>query len=220
MPNWCFNTAVLTANTYAELEEFIQFAKQTHTSNYYEPFSEVKVQEEQNGVFWNFITPTDLEAYYAKDSPRYSDSLPMSDPDWYKQVEERRLKSNWWYDWNITNWGTKWDVFWEEQDEPSIEQQNDSRFYLVWHFNTAWGAPEPVYHAMAERFPNIEFDFEATEESSAFAGKMAFVNGKVVTDEWVSQPTHEDYDRLDIPSICCGTEYDESCWGHKQEVKA
>jgi len=222
MPNWCFNTAVMAANTQAELEEFIQFAKQTHTSNFYEPFSDVKVEQEQGGVFWNFITPITfiLDQYYAKEQPRHSDSLPMSDPDWYKQVEERRLKSNWWYDWNITNWGVKWDCAWDEQDEPEIVDLKDGGHLLVWHFDTAWGAPVPVYHAMAERFPNIEFDFEATEESNAFLGKMTFVNGKAITDEWVRQPTHKDYTKFDIPCINCGSEYDESCWGHKGEVEA
>lgn len=217
MPNWCFNSAVLTAKTQEELEEFIQFAKQTHTSKYYEPFTDYQVEQEQNGVFWNFITPTDIEAYYAK-QPVYSDSLPISDPNWYKQVEERRLASNHWYDWNITNWGTKWDVSWDEQDEPEIDQQKDGRFYLVWHFNTAWGAPEPVYHAMAERFPNIEFDFEATEESQAFAGSMSFMNGKVVNNRWVDNPNHDDLALLDLPCMGCSFEYEEDCFAHRQEV--
>jgi hypothetical protein len=222
MPNWCYNSVVVSAKTATELEEFIKFAKQTHHAHELTPFTDERVEHpDSQGVFWNFITPPEeiREEYFGR-QPQYSDSLSTSDPNWWAQVEERRKVSTHWYDWNITNWGTKWDVSWEEEDVPSIEQQNDSRFFLVWHFNTAWGAPEPVYRAMAERFPNIEFDFEATEESNAFAGKMTFVDGKVVTDEWVSQPTHEDYDRLDIPCIGCGSEYDESCWGHKEAKEA
>lgn len=214
MPNWCFNSVIISAETESELQEFIKFATQTHRAEYYEPFSdERKVEEHAVGVFWNFITPPEeiREEYFGR-QPRYSDSLPVSDPNWWAQAEERRAVSNHWYDWNITNWGTKWDIIFDEQSENHIEQDKDGSWSMLWYFETAWSPAEPVFRAIAERFPNLTFSYEITEEANFYAGKLLFKNGVCVSEQFVESPRHEDYVALDILCVSCSDDEVEECY--------
>ena len=58
-----------------------------------------------------------------------------------------------WYDWSCNNWGTKWnahEVCWERND------------FVV--FETAWSAPEPIFIALSEKFPDVTFSVEFADE--------------------------------------------------------
>jgi len=65
-----------------------------------------------------------------------------------------------WYDWNINNWGTKWNSY----DCTLLEEESD---YLVYEFYTAWSPPEPVIDALRNKFPEVHvsafFDEPAME---------------------------------------------------------
>lgn len=52
--------------------------------------------------------------------------------------EEKLYGKNNWYDWSITNWGTKWNAY-----DDYVENN-------VITFNTAWSCPMPVLDALAE----------------------------------------------------------------------
>jgi hypothetical protein len=77
-----------------------------------------------------------------------------------------------WYEWSWKNWGTKWnacDVYWVEDD------------YV--EFNTAWNAPEPIYHKLAELFPDIKFDVEfADEDIGSNCGTVTYDGDSVFVD--------------------------------------
>jgi len=213
MPNWCYNSVLVHASTEAELQEFIKFAKQTHRAEYFDVFSdEIKIEENAQGVFWNFITPPEeiREEYFGR-QPQYSDSLPVSDPNWWAQAEERRAVSNHWYDWNITNWGTKWDITFDEYSESHITPTKDG-YEMLWYFETAWSPAQPVYDKMAEMFPHLEFNYEITEEGNFYAGKLFYQNGELLESIFVDNPTHEDYLSLDIPCGSCSNEDLEECY--------
>ena len=215
MPNWCYNSVMVSAKTEAELEEFIKFCKQTHHAHDFTPFTDERVEyPDAQGVFWNFITPPEeiREEYFGR-QPRYSDSLPTSDPNWWAQVEERRKVSNHWYDWNITNWGTKWDIIFDEHTETTIEPATVGEGYqMFWYFETAWSPAVPVYDKMSEMYPNLEFNYEITEEGNHFAGTLVYKDGVLVSDSFIKNPKHEDYKTLDIPCLACNNEDDQDCY--------
>jgi hypothetical protein len=50
-----------------------------------------------------------------------------------------------WYEWNVSNWGTKWDVF---LDDTSIERIDDETLSLT--FDTAWSPPIGFYNFLFE----------------------------------------------------------------------
>jgi hypothetical protein len=109
-----------------------------------------------------------------------------------------------WYHWNVRNWGTKWDIT-LERDHITIDQRNDGHYYFNWYFDTAWSPAVEAYEAMAKQFPNLDFDFEITEEANFYAGKLHYAGGELVSEEWIDSPTHHDFvDTLDIPCPECG----------------
>lgn len=61
--------------------------------------------------------------------------------------EQEKLKygDKTWYEWNIKNWGTKWNAY------------SVGYTYSAIHFETAWGHPFPVIKALSKMFPKIEF---------------------------------------------------------------
>ena len=70
-----------------------------------------------------------------------------------------------WYDWNIKNWGTKWNAC-----GSNLNKLSDTECII--YFDTAWSFPDPVIAAMYDKYPNLEFNIIATEESHAFALEM------------------------------------------------
>ena len=69
-----------------------------------------------------------------------------------------------WYDWNVANWGTKWDVGGDGQTDridPNTLQAS---------FDSAWAPPCPAYEKLAA----LGFEIEAyyNEPGMAFCGKV------------------------------------------------
>lgn len=73
-----------------------------------------------------------------------------------------------WYDWNINNWGTKWDIStidWERQDE-----------HTIWiSFESAWAPPTALYEYLDSEGWEIEGYYN--EGGCAFCGKWTSESG-------------------------------------------
>ena len=72
-----------------------------------------------------------------------------------------------WYEWSIANWGTKWAV-----DEINIIYEDATR--LDFAFDTAWNFPEPIFRALAEKFPEMEIWCACIEEGNVVCGHGHF----------------------------------------------
>lgn len=57
-----------------------------------------------------------------------------------------------WWDWNVKNWGTKWNAYDTDQGEGVIE------------FQTAWAHPYPVLRALSKRFPDALIHVKYADE--------------------------------------------------------
>jgi len=73
-----------------------------------------------------------------------------------------------WYDWNIQNWGTKWNTY-----DNNINDDNSVSF------QTAWSLPDPIFAKMAEMYPSMTFNIKCVEEGGFFAGTILISEGKV-----------------------------------------
>ncbi len=90
------------------------------------------------------------------------DSRYRSEADQAKKAEDETGFTDW-YSWSVENWGSKWDAC-----SIDICTEQDCLFEI--HFDTAWSLPEPVFHALAKKYPNLEFSGEFIEEDQSFEG--------------------------------------------------
>ena len=72
-----------------------------------------------------------------------------------------------WYHWNISNWGTKWDITADSVDMESYDSEQ-----LEIEFSTAWSPPEPICARLREMFPDLSFSWFYDEPGMEFAGYL------------------------------------------------
>lgn len=65
------------------------------------------------------------------------------------QEDEKDMPCNW-YNWNVVNWGTKWNAY-ESKTYRALSTKENS-VYIVLTFQTAWSPPYPVASAIMNRF--------------------------------------------------------------------
>ena len=101
--------------------------------------------------------------------------------DFFRPTPEE-LKEEGWYQWNVDNWGTKWN---SDAQDWSVDE--DFSTVTFW-FDSAWSPPVELYKYITE---NTDFSVEAEycEEGVGFVGR--FVNGEEETYEY------EDLEDLD-----------------------
>ena len=71
-----------------------------------------------------------------------------------------------WYDWNIANWDTKWDV------TGSVEIEEEDSEIVEINFNTAWSPPEAICSKLREMFPDLSFSWFFDEPGMEVAGYL------------------------------------------------
>lgn len=74
-----------------------------------------------------------------------------------------------WYEWSIATWGTKWNAYNQEFDEPNV----------LW-FDTAWSGVPQLIQKLSEKFPDVEFDYAyADEDLGSNVGRGIVRNGEI-----------------------------------------
>lgn len=76
-----------------------------------------------------------------------------------------------WYDWNVKNWGTKWDC---TSDNYSIDTNE-----FVAYFESAWSPPIAWLEYVVAKFPKLNFKLTYSETGVWFAGVAYSENGEV-----------------------------------------
>lgn len=82
------------------------------------------------------------------------------------------------YNWNISNWGTKWDACHADSELESFG--NKPRLgELFYSFDTAWSTPAPVIDAMIAKFGHVEMFYDY-EEEQGWGGSLSAFNGEIL----------------------------------------
>ena len=77
-----------------------------------------------------------------------------------------------WYDWNVQNWGTKWDA-----SEPNVSlSENENIAHIT--FDTAWSPPIEWLEKVAPQFPHLNFTLLYYEGGMGFAGEQEYQEGE------------------------------------------
>lgn len=200
MPNWVSNSVSITAENKADLDAFLEKAKGGQSKI---------IQDTNEFHFGAFIHPSD------EDLPYYKGEVEEDKPEGYENwtTEEQfaytykmKFAGRDWYDWNVREWGTKWDSC-----DTDVNRLDDLKASIT--FQTAWSIPEPVLRAMVEQHPELTFSIWA-EEEQGWGAEFVGANGSlVVTEEWDIPNSHADYARRDNEENCiCGYEDDRTEW--------
>jgi Ferredoxin-like domain in Api92-like protein len=195
MPNWVYNSISIDGKT----EDLKLFLEKATKPRLWGEDNEVKLGEPQFS-FWNFIAPPQE----AIDSGEYFAENGFDSNGSYGDTENN------WYNWNIANWGTKWDS--RETEIEDIELGNNDWSNVVIRFQTAWGQPEEVFRAMVEQHPNLYFSFDY-EGEEGWGGEYESENNKLsVIRQWNIPESHADI--MNIGRTDCRCEYgaDEKYW--------
>lgn len=105
-------------------------------------------------VYWPHPNPPD------SDDPMGLKTQPVPYPDGATD----------WYEWSISNWGTKWNAY--ESDVSEDER--------VVRFDTAWSHPFPVIEALSKKYPTHVLEvMYADEDLGANCGAYRILKGEV-----------------------------------------
>lgn len=86
---------------------------------------------------------------------------------------------DWWYNWNVANWGTKWncgEVWHDREDDGSVVKGKTS-----YNFDTAWSPASPVIHALSGLFPTLTLTHRYCEGGMGFAGEVMYHSGNEIS---------------------------------------
>ena len=84
-----------------------------------------------------------------------------------------------WYDWNIANWGTKWDISDVYFEQPADEDE------IEFSFCTAWGPPLEAFENWAINDGRVQFTLEYWEPGVGFVGDANW-DGEYFSEDYVS----------------------------------
>lgn len=217
MPNWVYNGLTIEGNP-DEVNKLVkqmnQPFKMVHDSwNMETHQQEKKLVTYPNPVFafWNIIKPTDMDAYMAQ--PEKWEGGPIT------------FEGNDWYNWNIRNWGTKWDVAVSANEEhPDTYMEgptaNGDNLVVYYNFNTAWGVAEQALTNLSSQYPTLLFTL-SYEEETGWGGEHEYLRGEHLQGSEYNWKCREcDYEETGEPPYCEECEYDmcPSCgWGEPDE---
>jgi len=247
MPNWVYNGLTIEGNPeqvnklVEQVGKSFTLAMENHNMGDVSASgfpTKIKQVTYTNPVFafHNIINYKDMgitDEEYACQPTR--SELDSSDPNWWSDVERLRLQDKSWYSWNITNWGTKWDVAVSNDNKyPNTYMEgptpNGENLVVYYNFETAWGVAEEALLKLSSQYPNLLLTL-SFEEETGWGGEWEFLRGEVISrSEYETKCNDCDaYDTLEYCEDCenevcsaCGfgNEENNNCETHREKADA
>lgn len=169
MPNWCDNTIRVSGEA-ADISKFKEWL-------------------DDGKAFLSKINPTPQPLVETV-------SGFHGDPEEQKKLEEKSAANvkefghaNW-YDWNIANWSTKWDVDAEIADFDTTDTE------VIMSFQSAWAPPQRAISTLAEKFPSLNIRHSYFEGGMCFVGIDEYEKGEVVNEIYSENSETEQWKQL------------------------
>lgn len=198
MANYVFNSLSVITKTKEELDQFLE-----KMATPYSVAFQTRVINEATGQVTTEIVTETRESEFS-----FNNIVPA--PIGTDEYDEVKLPggaiSQGWYDWNINNWGTKWDA-----GDVYADRADDT--HMVYSFSTAWSPPMPVMHKLAEQYPNFDISF-SYEEEQGWGGECespAGLSELLETQSWDIPDSHIDHISRDR-TCNCESETDQTYW--------
>lgn len=125
MPNWCSNVATLS---HPEPKMIARLLKAADC--------------EDHGILQEFV-PCPEELLNDELTTSYGDEAKQKAVNELKKEMQAKYGYSSWYDWQVANWGTKWDLC----DVTATLAHEDT---VLLHFDTAWSPPVEAYAKLEE----------------------------------------------------------------------
>jgi len=227
MPNWVYNGLTIEGNP-DEVNKLVAQMNKPFV-DYIESNGDlafgIKQRKYVNPIFSfrNIIAPTNLEEY-------------KKQPWEYANGEVTKTNEDSWYNWNIRNWGVKWDVAVSEDEEYAETYMegptpNGDNLVVYYNFNTAWGIADEALSNLSSQYPTLLFTL-SYEEETGWGGEHEYLRGEQLQGSEYNWKCREcDYAEINEPPYCEECEYDmcpscgygepdETCEVHKEKVEA
>jgi len=192
MPNWCYNSLTIEGS-----EELIADVKRTLNR----PFTKTHDSYNSTTGKMELSDTTYSNPVFAFHNIYNHKQAGVSDEEYNKQqdttkttAEALSFSGNNWYDWNVRNWGTKWDVANQNDDEYADTQlQDEGKDFLSYRFNTAWSPPTEAIVKLSTQYPDLDFEL-SYEEETGWGGTIEFQAGNVNEIEFHESEAGDDVD--------------------------
>lgn len=92
-----------------------------------------------------------------------------------------------WYDWQVTNWGTKWNAL-----DSQVKFSEESDTYEI-TFDTAYTAPKLIMAEYAKLCSDDQFNWEVSDEFGKHSKRFALFYGKIILAD--DEKKHNSYNK-------------------------
>ena len=163
MPNWCFNR-VTFSGTSGDIENLTAQLESDET--HFDFNKIIPMPEELVGI----CSP--VQAFKTKAKvDEYNSNVPEGVGQAITHAKHKALLKKYghaeWYNWSLENWGCKWN------NRHEVDVSNDSEHgYASYRFDTPWGPPEGIYHALKEQYPEVTISWFYDEPGMEFSGYL------------------------------------------------
>lgn len=172
MPNWTTNNLTVRGLSPEEQSEFKKHVLGEDLFDHYFP------TPKELTYYVSIVESIKAQREVGQSYPWWSERSEEQREHWLNQFTEQKAVQHLidkygvadGYNWNINNWGTKWDIA-----DSYVVSSKPSEF--ICYFNTAWSPPIGALTEISKRFPNATFDMTYVEESVDFCGANRFENG-------------------------------------------
>jgi hypothetical protein len=235
MPNWCYNTLTIQGPK-SEVDMIKDKLNKPFTVLHDSWNMKTNTMEVSESIysapvfaFWNIHSPLEdgiTMEEYVKQPNRLGTDM-KTDPDWFAKEIAHAKTQNDWYNWNNSNWGTKWDVAVADGNEYSDteileEMSSGEDNWVVYKYNTAWSPAVTILTKLSNLVPNCLLTLEF-EEETGWGGEYEIVRGEV--KELIEYENRcnecDSYDTLSYCENDCG-EFCSSCehgsWRNEEEM--
>ena len=147
MPNWCLNKLTIEGD------------------------------EEELNKFYEENKSDENELSFEKGVPPPENLDELSDEEFKKLlINDNSLGSSpRWYEFNCSNWGTKWDT-----NDVNINQSDGELYY---DFMTAWSPPQQWLKTISQKYLDLKFTLESEEPGCDFWCLLVIENGEIIEEE-------------------------------------
>jgi hypothetical protein len=233
MPNWASSKIVINGS-FDNLK-----AIKTQLSR---PYTTEHGTFEGDFLLWNIVKPDNLALYFGKTDEEILREIERNNPDladtrstderlaelqadiasgkWQKELIEKMNTGMGWYEWNVREWGTKWETNDDHGILSSFVSTPDplGNLSLVYRVTSAWSPPAEALDKLAKQYPAVSIYLDSIDENDCFAVSGYWSEGERqdVSDVEI---THDFHIELQGSCWACDTSWNDELDPDYQEAR-